>query len=159
MTVNHLLEAELLATVNAIWFDIDHRTGSQVSSYFVPNGSLFFGTTEVHGTAEINAVYARRAASGTRCSRHITTNLHVVEADAHQAIAVSNFILYAADGQPPMPLTAPLTVSDVRDEFQFVDGRWLISRRRITNIFVSPDAEFTVPYSTSATPPQREGNQ
>jgi len=128
-----------------IWFDIDHRDGSRVSPWFTPTARLRIGGHEVHGTAEIDALYAARHARGARTARHLIGNVRLLERRPDRASVLSALTMYAADGTPPHVGTAPAMVGDVRDEFELADGRWLIASRDIVTLFVAPDATFAVP--------------
>ena len=139
------LAAELLTIVTAVWFDIDHGSGAGVSAFFTPDAELCFGARCFYGTAEIDSVYAARDAGGPRVSRHLATNLQVTAASATHATAVSNLLLFAQDGRPPRTAVTPALVSDVFDEFELRDGRWLIASRHINAVFAPPGLDLAVP--------------
>ena len=139
------LTAELLTIVTAVWFDIDHGSGAGVSAFFTPDAELCFGARCFYRTAEIDSVYAARDAGGPRVSRHLVTNLQVTAANATHATAVSNLLLFAQDGQPPRTAITPALVSDVFDEFELRDGRWLIRSRHISALFAPPGLDLAVP--------------
>jgi hypothetical protein len=140
------LREELLEIVTAVWFDIDHRAGAGASAFFAPNGELRFAASRpFRGAAEIDAVYADRAARGPRVSRHVVTNLHVTAVEADRVSAVSTVILFAEDGEAPRPTTTPAAVGDVLDVFERHDGRWLIRSRHIENLFIAPTTVLAVP--------------
>jgi SnoaL-like domain len=128
-----------------IWFDIDHRDGSRVSSWFTPGARLRIGGHEVRGTAAIDALYAARHARGPRTARHLIGNVRLMDCQPARASVLSALTMYAADGMPPHTGTAPTMVGDVRDEFEFADGHWLIASRDVVTLFVAPEATFAVP--------------
>ena len=140
-----MLTADLNTLVTAVWSEVDHRDGQGVSSYCTPDAEIWFGERVVRGTAEIDATYAARADRGPRVSRHLVTNLHITSFTADRAAAVSCLLLFAQDGQPPQKITSPAMVGDVRDEFALHDGRWLITSRRMTVLFVGPETSLAVP--------------
>lgn len=139
------LREQLLEVVTALWFDIDQRNGAGASKFFTSDAELRFSERSFHGTAEIDAVYATRAARGPRVSRHVVTNMHVTASDLDAASAVSTLILYAEDGEAPRPSTAPAMVGEVRDEFVRRSDRWLIRRRSIDSLFIAPSTVLAVP--------------
>lgn len=141
------LTQELTALVTALWYDIDHNRGRSASTFFTADADLMFSARSFRGTAEIDEVYAGRAARGARVSRHVVTNLHVVAADAERVTAVSVLVLFAEDGEAPRPTTAPALVADVTDEFVRVDGRLRIASRRIDHAFIAPTTVLAVPTS------------
>jgi len=139
------LWAELMETISALWFDVDHRDGRSVSAFFLPDAELRFSARSFHGAAEIDAVYAARAGRGPRVSRHIATNLHITAADADRASVVSTLILFAEDGASPRSAMTPAMVGDVVDEFQRHGDRWLIKSRHIQHMFIAPGTALAVP--------------
>ncbi|WP_432827999.1 nuclear transport factor 2 family protein [Dactylosporangium sp. CA-092794] len=145
MPVDLDVREALLTTVTALWFDIDHRNGANAAGFFTPDAELRFSAASFRGTAAIEDVYANRAARGPRVSRHIVTNLHVIEHRLHRARAVSVLLLFAEDGEAPRPSTAPTLIADVYDQFEHRDGRWLIDSRRIENLFIDPATQLAVP--------------
>jgi hypothetical protein len=139
------LYSELLALVTAVWFEIDHEDGSAVSSHFTPDGELTFSERTFRGRDAIDAVYRHRGARGPRVSRHVVTNMHVRSANAESASAVSTLLLFAQDGRPPLPATAPTMVGDVHDRFHHSEDGWLIASRRIEIAFIVPGDVLAVP--------------
>ena len=139
------LREELAQVVIALWYDIDHHDGVDASTYFTADAQLRFEDATFRGTAQIDEVYVTRAARGPRVSRHVVTNLHVIDADEGRARAVSTLILYAEDGSPPRPTTTPALVADVRDTFERHDGRWLIRSRHIQHQFIAAATVLAVP--------------
>lgn len=140
-----ILRVELLAAITALWFEIDHRDGLSACNFFTPDATLRFGDRTFRGTAEIDGVYRARVARGPRVSRHLVSNLHVLRADESTASATSALILFAEDGEPPRPTTAPLMIGDVIDEFVRTGDRWLISARYIREMFRAPHRALAVP--------------
>jgi len=140
-----VLREELIRVVVALWFEIDHHHGVAASAFFTADAELRFEDATFCGTAQIDDVYATRAARGPRVSRHVVTNLHVVEADDRSARAISTLILYADDGIPPLPVTTPALIADVHDTFERHDGRYLIRSRHIEHLFIAPSTVLAVP--------------
>lgn len=151
MTTPALVHTELSNLVTSLWFEIDHSDGSTASRFFTADAELTFSRRTFRGTDEINGVYSDRAARGPRVSRHLMSNLHVLRHEADLVEAVSALVLYAQDGEPPVPTTVPVLIADVFDRFVRVgepDGRaqrWLIASRRIENRFLMPGDVLAVP--------------
>ena len=78
-------------------------------------------------------------------SRHIATNLHVLDVQPTRVSATSILLLFGDDGAAPRPLTTPALVGDVVDDFAWQEDRWLISSRWIKNLFIEPTTELAVP--------------
>jgi len=154
------LTGELLDAVTTLWFEIDHSNGSGASRFFTPTATLTFDERTFTGAAEIDDVYATRAARGPRVSRHLATNLVVVRSDTTTATAMSTMLLFAQDGTAPQMLTSPTAVGDVLDDFVLSDGRWLIKSRVIRMLFLASDDALAVPTQklTSSTDPAPKEN-
>ena len=73
-------------------------------------------------------------------ARHLITNLTLFGGDDRDLVRGSSILtLFAADGVAPYPRAHPIAVSDVQDEFQRVDGQWLIRSRVLSRVFFDPD--------------------
>jgi hypothetical protein len=140
-----LVHTELSMLVTALWFEIDHGDGAAASAFFTADAELTFSRRTFRGTDEIDGVYRDRAARGPRVSRHVMSNLHVLRHEADLVDAVSTLVLYARDGEPPVPTTVPVLVADVVDRFVRGGDRWLIASRRIESRFLAPGAVLAVP--------------
>ena len=146
-----LIHTELSMLITALWFEIDHGDGSAASSFFTADAELTFSRRTFRGTDQINGVYSDRTARGPRVSRHLMSNLHILRHEPDLVEAVSALVLYAQDGEPPVPTTVPVLVADVYDRFVRVgepggeSRRWLIASRRIENRFLMPGDVLAVP--------------
>ncbi|WNV88963.1 nuclear transport factor 2 family protein [Umezawaea sp. Da 62-37] len=140
------VHTELSTLVTALWFEIDHGGGSAASGFFTADAELTFSRRTFRGTGEIDGVYRDRAARGPRVSRHLMSNFHVLHHEPGRVDAVSALVLYAQDGEPPVPTTVPVLVADVFDRFVLLGGAgWLIASRRIENRFLLPGDVLAVP--------------
>lgn len=139
------LRAELMSVLTGLWYEIDHNGGASAATFFTSEAELRFSNAMFQGTTEIAQVYADRSARGPRVSRHVVTNLQLLEVKTERVRAVSVLLLFGADGEPPRPSTLPAMVGDVFDEFELRDGRWLIRSRWIQNLFIGPATELAVP--------------
>jgi 4-hydroxy-2-oxoheptanedioate aldolase len=136
---------EVLALVTAVWFEIDHTDGSTVSSHFTDDATLLIAEAAAVGTREIDQLYANRHHRGPRVSRHCATNLHIVEMTTSSVRAVSTLLLFAQDGEAPLPRMSPALVADVEDVFVRRAGRWLIHHRHIKPQFLPEEGGLAVP--------------
>jgi len=135
--------------ITAIWYDIDLGDSTNVQYFFTPDGVLSFDGREIHGRAAFHEGYQIRR-SGDRVSRHVITNIHVIKQDETSADVVNTLHLFAGNGEPVLPNTDPLSVTDTFDHFEKQeDGSWLISYRLLKNVFVRPGTTFTEPPSKS----------
>jgi hypothetical protein len=139
------LYEQLLSLLTGLWFEIDHNGGGDAHRFFTPDAELRFSDAVFRGTTEIVQVYANRSARGSRVSRHIVTNLQLLDVQATTARATSILLLFGEDGMAPRPTTTPALIGDVMDEFELYDGRWLIKSRWIQNLFIDPTTVLAVP--------------
>ncbi|MEU2288018.1 nuclear transport factor 2 family protein [Streptomyces sp. NPDC013178] len=139
------VSTELMSVITALWHDIDRNGGEAAAMFFSPDATLRFSNAEFQGRTQIEEVYANRMARGPRVSRHVVTNLHLLEVEPRRVHAISVLLLFGEDGEAPRPTTSPAMVGDVLDEFEFAEGRWLIKSRWIRNLFIGPATELAVP--------------
>jgi hypothetical protein len=129
------LRSELEAFLAEFAYRIDRGDPQTVADLFTPNGQYIW---EGHGASAgrdaIRATYARRSSLGVRTARHLFTNLRFERSGA-QVVATSILLLFAENGPPPHP-AIPLLLADVDDIFVQLEGRWLLTSRRLTDIFV-----------------------
>lgn len=129
----------------ASWHDVDHQEGRGAHQHFSTGGRLTFGARTFEGHAAISAMYAERAAAGTRVARHILSNFHRVDSSDSEPVMDYTLCLFASDGELPLPMTVPAAVADVTDRFELVDNRILIRDRALRFIFVDPGQTIAVP--------------
>jgi hypothetical protein len=129
----------------ATWHDIDHADGRSVHRHFTSDGQLTLGARTFRGRDAITAMYAERAAPGTRVARHVVTNFHRVESSGHDLQLDYVLCLFASDGELPLPITVPTSIADVTDCFVMVGGVPLISSRTLRFVFVDPHQRMAVP--------------
>lgn len=135
----------LSAVITALWYEIDHNEGTRASAYFTPDAELRIESASFRGSAAIDELYRERASRGPRVSRHLVTNVHLVEVEGRRAETISALLLFAEDGLPPRQNMLPTLVADVCDKFEFTDGEWRIRSRWIRNLFLSSPSHLAVP--------------
>jgi len=140
-----LIRASVTDLLTAYWYDVDHTAGANAHTFFTEDGVLTFDKATHRGRDAIAQMYRERAARGPRTSRHIVTNVHVTAAASGLVHVDSILCLFAHDGPAPQPTVLPAAVADVSDDLARVDGRVLISRRKVTTIFIDPATELAVP--------------
>jgi hypothetical protein len=139
------LQSTLSTVLTAFWYEVDHNAGARASDFFTPDAQLRFEDASFVGTAEIDEVYRQRSARGPRVSRHLVTNLHLLDVEQTRVRSLSALLLFAEDGEPPRPKTSASLVADVWDEFELIDDSWLIRSRWIKNLFLASSADLAVP--------------
>jgi hypothetical protein len=149
ITIRHELEALNVE----FWYRVDHRRGEGVAELFTDDGVYSVPRGQNVGRAAIAASYVERAARGPRVARHVLSNLRVTVESSTRARGVSILTLWARDGEAPMPIAFPVSVSDVKDEYSRVeDGTWRIRHLHVTPAFVGdepPVLPFGAPDDTT----------
>lgn len=133
---DHMIVRQAIEALNAAfaWL-VDHRWGEGVSELFLEDGIYAAPGLELRGRREIARFYTERRARGLRTSRHVFTNLHLLEARAERAAATVILTLYARDGDGPLPAT-PVAIMDYEDEYiRDSEGRWRYARRNVVPVF------------------------
>lgn len=126
-------------------YRVDFLGGLTVAELFVEDGFYESDGQRSTGRVAIAAAYELRAARGPRTSRHLFTNLRVLEGEDSAYSGTSIMLLFAHDGNGPHP-AEPLLVADVEDVYSArEDGRLKILSRRLTTVFVDPLSEPVLP--------------
>jgi hypothetical protein len=117
---------------------LDHGNLDALIELFCEDAIYTHGQRRSAGRAEIAELFRKRAASGSRTSRHIYSGLRLSIASARSAHGTSVCLTFAADGAPPLP-AKPLLVADFVDVYRCCeDSRWRFQSRNIRRIFVDP---------------------
>jgi hypothetical protein len=128
------------------WFEVDINGGEGVSAHFIPDGIFHVGGEPLVGHAAIEQFYAWRRGRGERTSRHVITNFRADFAHADHATTHCIMMLLAADGAPIHPSAPPIVTADLVDHcIRGDDGRWLVTERIFTPLFMGGEAPTTPP--------------
>jgi len=134
------VRAELEALNVEFWYRVDHLNGAGVDELFTVDGAYSVAHGRNAGRRAIAESYVQRAARGPRVSRHVHSNLRVAIESPTRAHGTSILTLWARDGEAPLQLTLPVSVSDVDDDYVLeVDGMWRIEHRHLTTVFQGPE--------------------
>jgi uncharacterized protein (TIGR02246 family) len=127
---------EIEALTIEFWYRVDHENGEGVADLFTEDGVYSVANGQNAGRPAIAESYKQRAARGSRLSRHVQTNLRVVFASDSEARGLSILTLWADDGEAPLDLKMPISVTDVEDEYvKEPDGAWRIRHRHLGQVF------------------------
>jgi hypothetical protein len=130
------VRAEIEALNVELWYRVDHEGGAGVADLFCEDGVYSVPGGRNAGREAIAQSYVLRAARGPRVSRHVHSNLRLTLVSPTEAHGVSMLTLWARDGEAPLSIAMPVSVSDVRDEYaRGEDGRWRIRHRHIAPAF------------------------
>ena len=142
-----LIRAQIEALNIEFWYRVDHQNGRGVAELFCEDGVYSVPGGRNAGRAAIDASYEARAARGPRVSRHVHSNLRLTIESSTSAHGVSILTLWAHDGEAPLALTLPVSVSDVHDTYvRGDDGVWRIQHRHLTAAFVG-DEPAVLPFA------------
>jgi uncharacterized protein (TIGR02246 family) len=146
-----LIRAHIEALNVEFWYRVDHQNGAGVAELFCEDGVYSVPGGRNTGRAAIAESYVKRAARGPRVSRHVFSNLRLTIETPTLAHGVSMLTLWARDGEAPLALTLPVSVSDVRDTYvKGDDGVWRIHHRHSTAAFRG-DEPAVLPFSPEET--------
>jgi uncharacterized protein (TIGR02246 family) len=134
-------EAAARAAIEALtvefWYRVDHVSGDGVADLFTEDGVYSVANGQNAGRDAIAESYRQRAARGPRLSRHVQTNLRVTFDSPTEARGLSILTLWADDGEAPLDLRMPISVTDVEDQYvEEADGAWRIRHRHLRQVFV-----------------------
>ena len=134
-------QAALLASVAGLihgsWWNVDHEHGRGGEAFFLPDGVCEMPAMTMSGRQAIAEGYAARRAAGDRVSRHLVSNLQVIEQDDFRILARYALVLHAGHGPLPVRLELPQAVCDVQDTLVRYDEELLIVHRRLDAVFVA----------------------
>lgn len=134
-----------IAALNAdYWARVDQRVEAPVAELYVVDGQFIAGSLELTGQPAIAQFFAERNRAqleSGRMTRHLHVNLHVDADGAAPASCRSTVVVFAGVGQVPLPMEGPSTIADVEDVLvRDTDGQWRFVSRRLTPVFVGPNA-------------------
>ena len=83
--------------IAAYWADVDENGGLTAHDFYLPDALYAIGNNRFEGRDKIQAFYARRR-YGTIVTRHVVSNVRVVDETPQQARMLGLMTLYRADG-------------------------------------------------------------
>lgn len=128
-----------IETLLATWARcIDSGRATDAIDLFTADAEQTLPGGTATGRQAIGEGLRRRQALTSRTSRHLVSNLLLRPAAGDAARLEGHWILtiFRSDTQERPALVQ--LVADVHDQYEQVDGRWLISRRAIAPVFGSP---------------------
>jgi hypothetical protein len=144
------VRAELDALNVEFWYRVDHLDGAGVDQLFTEDGVYSIAGGRNAGRRAIADSYVQRAARGPRLSRHVHSNLRIAFESPTRAHGTSTLTLWARDGEAPLDLSLPVSVSDVDDDYVLEDdGVWRIAHRHLTTVFQGPE-KGVLPFGPAA---------
>lgn len=119
----------------AYWHDVDFNWGRNAAGHYAPDGVFISPHARYEGRAQIAEFYAWRQDRGERVNVHLVGNMFVKSLTDDRAEAHWICTLFASDGPPPQPSSAPIAISRVEDIFVLRDGIWLCAQRSWHTLF------------------------
>ncbi|NWG22988.1 MAG: nuclear transport factor 2 family protein [Pseudorhodoplanes sp.] len=116
---------------------IDHGEAGRIADLFTDDGRLIGLGPDMVGREAIKAWGLARAAMTERTSRHVCTNLRLVDRGDGTVEGHAILTVYRHDGtQPGHPL--PFAVADYADVYRLGDdGHWRFGERKLATVFVA----------------------
>jgi hypothetical protein len=139
--------AELYELAVRYWDDVDYNGGRTAADFFTEDG-VFQGHGQVHrGRRQISEFYAWREGRGDRVSVHAIANFSIKELTDTQAVTTHAMFLYAADGEPILPVAPPNLIAHVVDTIvrDAPDAPWLYKHRLFESLFRGGAPTTTMP--------------
>lgn len=131
--------------VSEFAYRVDMLRGKTVEELFTKDGFYEADGKRSTGRDAIRRAYELRSARGPRTSRHLFTNMRLIDSDSDSLRATLIMLLFARDGEGIFA-AEPLLVSDVADEYAIgLDGNLMIRSRRLTTVFVDPSLKPILP--------------
>ncbi len=137
-----LLELQHLAA--RYWALADLTEATPLDEMFAPHAVFDLGTLKLDGLPAISSFFAEREAgmrASGRNTRHLASNFLAMPQPDGSVRIRSTVMVYAANGDHPLPVTQPSGIADFHDLCRRQpDGRWLYHHRSATTVFVGPGA-------------------
>ena len=123
------------------WREVDENGGRQAGAYWTEDAVWEAPARTFNGRAEIQSFFDWRLTRGDRLAFHMVANLKTVVESEMRASSTWYLVLYAADGKPIQPSSAPTQIAAIEDRWsRSGDAPWLCARRKFTVLFESGGA-------------------
>jgi hypothetical protein len=127
--------------LTASWWNVDREAGVGAEHYYSADAEFITPAVAARGHDEIREAHASRTKDTERLSRHVLANVILAGSVGDSAVAEYVVTLYAGNGEAPLAFAGPQMVFDVKDDLVRSDGRWLLKRRNMMPIFISPASD------------------
>lgn len=129
---------------NRYWAQADGVEPLELAELFYDDGILELGPLRLNGIAAIESFFLDREVKhreAQRVTRHIATNFMVTRLADDRCRLRSSVMVFAGNGDLPLPIAAPTGLADFEDECRF-DQRtgWRFTRRSGVTVFVGEGA-------------------
>jgi uncharacterized protein (TIGR02246 family) len=113
---------------------IDHGYADRVAELFTDDAVLSVGGSEVSGIVDIRRHLDERAKNREIRSRHVVTNIRLVNESAGRVRGTTIMTIYRSIGESGKP---QLIIGDVDDLYRLdADGRWRLAERKLAPTFL-----------------------
>ena len=120
------------------WREVDENGGRQAGAYWTEDAVWEAPARVFKGRAEIQNFFDWRLTRGDRLAFHMVANLKTVVESETRASSTWYLVLYAADGKPIQPSSAPAQIAAIDDRWsRAADGPWLCQHRKFKVLFES----------------------
>ncbi|MFB9948001.1 nuclear transport factor 2 family protein [Rhizobium puerariae] len=140
------VRAEVLSFVTEYWNEVDTNWGAHAHMMFAEDGVFGSGPSAFVGREQIKAFYGWRRSRGDRVARHLINNPMISIESADRATIRYIMTIYAVDGLPVLPVSAPNSISEVYEVLvRDAEGRWKIRSKTFTQLFKGEEPTTTMP--------------
>lgn len=126
------------------WALADLTETVPLTDLFEQEAVFDLGRLQLAGLPAIAAFLAEREQAmreGGRTTRHLASNFLALPQGDGSVRVRSTVMVYAGNGENPLPATEPSGIADFRDICRRqADGRWLYHHRSASTVFVGPGA-------------------
>ncbi|WP_117192062.1 nuclear transport factor 2 family protein [Rhizobium terrae] len=139
-------KAEILSLVTEYWNEVDTNWGTHAHMMFTEDGVFGSGPSAFVGREQIKAFYDWRRGRGDRVARHLVNNPMILIEGADRATIKYIMTIYAIDGLPVLPVSAPNSISEVVEVLaRDGTGGWKIRSKTFTHLFKGEEPTTTMP--------------
>lgn len=134
---------EVQDLVLRFWASVDEAVETSGERLFTPEGELAIESFLARGEAELTRYFsARRAKSAaeSRTTRHVVSNLRLIEASTDLATLVGTATVFSGYGPRPAALGAPSSLADFSYRCRRGAEGWLLERVEGRLIFTGADS-------------------
>lgn len=130
------LNVELSLLLADYWHEVDSNMGRDARRYYTEDAEFHGPAASYIGAGKIQQFYDWRIAQGPRLAVHSFTNLRARYTGPDTCEATYYMMIYAANGEKPLPTHPPITISLLTERFKRgITGAWLCSYRQFVTLF------------------------
>lgn len=142
MAITPDTQIQLHDLIHRFWAVIDEQIDLPGPDLFTADGALVIESFEARGREALGRYFAGRrnlSREKTRATRHICSNLRLLDAGPDFASCQATITVFSGYGSWPMALNTPSTLCDFTFDCARTAGTWRFSRITGTRVFAGSD--------------------